>query len=85
MVPVIWSVTERVFSCPFLHFCPFTPPLSNNLKNQNFEKMKKMLGDTIVLHKRTINDNHMMYGSRDMEHTGHNFLSFWTFFALLPT
>ena len=29
----------------------------------------------------TINDNHMMYGSWDMEHNKHNFLSFWTNFC----
>ena len=26
----------------------------------------------------TLNDNHMIYGSWDMERDGHNFLSFWT-------
>ena len=30
-------------------FCPFTPPSSNNPKNQNFNKMKKMPGDIIIL------------------------------------
>ena len=29
----------------------------------------------------TINDNHMMYGTSDMECKGHNFLTFWTFFC----
>ena len=43
------------------HFLPFYPP--NNPKNQNFEKMKKPPGDIIILHRCTINDNHMMYGS----------------------
>ena len=38
-------------------FCPFIYPLKN-LKNQNFEKKKKAPGDTIILHKCTINDNH---------------------------
>ena len=32
----------------------------------------------------TINDNHMMYGSWDLECNRQNFLSFWTVFALLP-
>ena len=45
-------------------FCPFTPP--NNPKTQNLEKMgkkgKTKPGDIIILHMRTINDNHMMYG-----------------------
>ena len=60
-------------------FCPFTP--SNNFKNQNFEKMKKKPGYNIILHKHTINDNHMMYGSRDMKCDRQNFLSFWTAFC----
>ena len=42
------------------HFLPFYPP--NNKENQNFEKLKKAPGDIIILHKCTINDNHMMYG-----------------------
>ena len=49
-------------------FCHFTPlPPTNNPRNQNFEKMKKKPRDIIILHMCTINDNHMMYGSWDME------------------
>ena len=32
-------------------------------ENLNFEKMKKTPEDIIILQMRTINDNHMMYGS----------------------
>ena len=39
----------------------FYPP--NNPENQNFEKMKKILGDIIILHMCTINENHVMYDS----------------------
>ena len=42
-------------------FLPFYP--LNNPKNQNLEKLKKTPGDIIILHRRTINDNHIMYGS----------------------
>ena len=42
-------------------FCPLTPP--KNPENQNFVKMKKAPRDIIILHKCTINDNNMMYGS----------------------
>ena len=43
-------------------FCPFTPPLTPyNPENQNFEKIKKPPGDIIILHKCTINDNHIWY------------------------
>ena len=40
------------------HFLPFYP--LNNLKNQNFEKTKKTPGDISILHKCTINDNHII-------------------------
>ena len=66
------------------HFLPFYP--INNLKNQNFEKMKKkMPGDIIILHKCTINNNHIMYGSWDMRCDRQNFLSFWNIFCPLTT
>ena len=60
MVPEIWSVTDKFF-CHFGPFLLFYHP--NNPKNQNFVKMKKQPGDIIILHKYTINDNHMMYVS----------------------
>ena len=44
------------------HFLPFYFP--NNFENQNFE-VKRVSGDVIILHKWTIDDNHMMYGSWD--------------------
>ena len=47
-------------------FCPFIPPPPPPLKNQNFKKMKKNHRDIILLHKYTINDNHMIYGSWDI-------------------
>ena len=45
------------------HFLPYDPP--NNMKNQNFEKMKYTPGDIIIfiLNLCTTNDDHMMYGS----------------------
>ena len=55
MVPKMWNVRE------FFLFLPFHFP--NNPENHNFEKVKKALGDTIILHKCTINNNHMIYGS----------------------
>ena len=78
MVPEIWSVKDRIF-CQFGQFLHFYPP--KNLKNQNFEKMKNTPWDIISLHMCTINDNHIMYGSWDMECHGQNFLSFWTIFC----
>ena len=43
------------------HFLPFYSP--NSPKNQNFEKMKKMPGDIIILHKCTKNYDQVMYVS----------------------
>ena len=45
----------------FLSFWSMLSP--NNLENQNFEKMKKMPGDMIILQMCTINENYMMYSS----------------------
>ena len=51
------------------HFLPFNFP--NNLKNQNFEKMKKTHEDIIILHLHTTNDDHdvwfLRYGPRQTE------------------
>ena len=63
------------------YFLPFYP--INNPKNKNFEKMKKTPGDIIILHKCTINDNHMMHGSPDIE-CNRIFCRFGLFFALSP-
>ena len=73
----------------FCHFRPFilpSDPLSN-WKNQNFEKIKKLPGDIIVLHVCTTNDNHELWHliyQAEYISTDRIFLSFWEFFALLP-
>ena len=67
----------------FCHFGPFfalLPP-----RNQNFEKIKTTTGDITILHMCTINDNHMMYGSWDIEHDRQNLLSSWTIFCSFTT
>ena len=66
----------------FLHPPPL--PLPKTPKNQEFEKMKKIAEDIIILHMRTINHNHMVCGSSDMEWDEQNFLPFGSFFSLLP-
>ena len=62
MVPEIWSATEFFlildYFLLFYHPHPFKNP-----ENQNFENMKDMLRDIVIIHKRTTNDNYMMYGS----------------------
>ena len=59
---------------------PVSPP-------QQFRKSKLWKNEKITyrychLHMCIINDNHMMYGSWDMEHGQQNCLSFWTIFCL---
>ena len=68
------------------HFHPFIP-LVTTIKINILKKWKKT-ESIIILHMYTINDNHMMYSSRDMKHDGQNFLSIsmiFLFFAILPT
>ena len=57
------------------HFFHFQPLTTQKIK---IWKLKKTPGDITILHICTINDNHMMYGSWDMEYDRQNFLSFWT-------
>ena len=63
----------------FCHFGLFFALLPSNPENQIFEKMKKTLGDIIILPMSTTNQNHM-YGSWDIKHNRHNFLSSWASF-----
>ena len=58
-------MADRIFS----HFGPvFVLSPLENPENQNFNKLKKLPGYMIILWMCTINDNHMMCGSWDMEH-----------------
>ena len=76
--PEIWSLIDKIFCHfgPFFALTPLATPKINILK-----KWKKTSGDIIMLHSYTINDNHMLYGSWDMEHDRQNSLLFWTFFC----
>ena len=79
----VWFLRYRAWRREFFvildHFLHFYHP--SNPKNQTFEKMKKTSGDIIILHMCITNDNHVMYGSWDMEIEGQNLLSFWTIFC----
>ena len=61
-------------------FCPFTPLTTKQIKILK-KNVKKKPGDIIILHKCTINNNHMMYGSWDMKRDRQNLLSFLTVFC----
>ena len=81
MLPEIWSVRDIIF-CHFgPFFCPLTPLPPNNLENQNFEKLKKKLGDIIILHKCSKNHDHI-YSSWDMVRNRLVIFHFGLFFAL---
>ena len=60
MVLEMWR-TGTGFFVILGHFLPFYH--TNNPKNQNFEKVKKSIGFTIILHFCATNDNHIMHGS----------------------
>ena len=71
---------DRIF-CHFeLFFCPFIPLTTQKIKI--LKKMKKILGDTIILQMCIINQSHMMYGSCNIRHDGQSFRHFGPFFAL---
>ena len=67
MVPKVQSETDRIFWHFGLSFTPLTPQKST------FWKFKRNTWILHILQMCTINDNHMMYGSWDMEHNRQNF------------
>ena len=69
MLPEIWSVTGTTFYQFKPLFCPFTLTI---LKIKIWKK-KKAPEDIIFLHKYTINEDHMMYGSWDIKVWGTEF------------
>ena len=75
-----WNIrcNRQKFSTFWAIFCLFSPLTTWKIK---ILTLKKTPGDIIILHISTINDNHMMYGSGDKEHSRYNFLSFWTVFC----
>ena len=81
MIPEIWS--RKSDFLVILDYFLFSFYSSNNPENQHFEKMKTMPRD-IILHMCTINGNHKIYGSWDMEQDRQFFLIFF-FFSHLTT
>ena len=77
--PEIRGATDRNILSFWAIFCLFSPLTTWKIKTL---KLKKTAVDIIILHICTINDNHMIYGSWDMQRDRQNFLSFWTVFCL---
>ena len=64
----------------WINFCPFTTITAQKIKN--FINMEKMPGDTIILHKCTINHDHRLYCSWGMTCNRCNcYFSFWAIFC----
>ena len=87
MVIEIWSVTNRIFLSFWTISVLLPPPLiPKNLKNQNFEKMKKRPGDISILLKFTKHHNHTLYCHWDIACDGCIIviLNFGLFIAVLP-
>ena len=78
MVPEL-SAQQTEFFVILDYFLQFYPTTTQ--KNQNFENVKKTPGDITILHKCTIDDNYMLYGSWDMKHD-RIFCHLGPFFAL---
>ena len=80
-----WSLVSKISSpmdIIFYHFqlfFPIYPP--EKLKFWENEKNTWRLS----FHTCATNDNHIMYGSWDIECNGHNILSFWNIFCPLTT
>ena len=75
----------RVWQTEIGKYGSFFPLPPKSQKNQNFEKMKNIAGDIIILYKCTKNHNHMRYSSCEIwSETDRIFCHFGLFFALLP-
>ena len=62
-------------------FCPYAPLWTQKIKI--LKLWKKTPGAITILQRCTMNDNHMMYGSWDMERDGHfGLFHFGPFFSL---
>ena len=67
MIYSSWNIERDGLKLVILgNFSPFySPKDQKNYFRKNFEKMKKIIGDIIILLMCTKNHNHMMYGSWD--------------------
>ena len=71
MLSEIWSVTNNFLSF-WTIVCPYTSLLTPKVKI--WKNCKKIRGRIILLHKFTLNEGHMMYGSWDIRHNGQFFV-----------
>ena len=76
-----WDIrrNRQKFLSFWVLFCSFIPLANQKIKI--LKKWKQTPGDIIILHLSTTNDNHIMYGSWDMEFNRQNLFSYWTTFC----
>ena len=87
MMYLSWYIRQNIsrqnFFVILAYFLPFYPP--NNPKNKNFEKNEKSTWRYYYLHKCTINENHMIHGSWDINCNRQIcFVIFGHFFSFYP-
>ena len=76
-----WEIEQNILKLVILgHLLPFSP---HKTPKSKFWKIKKFVGDIIILHMCTKNHKHLMYSSWDTEWDRQNFMSFWTIFCPL--
>ena len=83
-ITIIWCTVSEIQNEAYRIFCHFWPFFAllppNDPKNQNFETMKKIPGDIVLLHMCAINEDHMIYVSRNVRCNWQHFLLFWAIF-----
>ena len=84
MMSGFWNIRHdrQSFLSFWAIFCPLTLLTTWKIKILKKIKKKKITGDIIILQLCTTNENHMMYGSRDMNCSRHFFCHFGPLFAL---
>ena len=80
----VWFLRYKAWRTEFFiildQFLPFYSPMDP--ENQNFENMRIMPGDIVILHMFTKNHDHMLHCSLDTIREGCNFyFSFWAMFS----
>ena len=73
-----YGVRQTEFFVIMDRFLPFCLPMDT--KNQNYEKLKKTLGDIILLQMCPKDHDHMLYCSLDMACNRFNYFSLWVNF-----
>ena len=79
----VWFLNSRQNVFLFwIIFYPFNPLTTQKIK---IWKTEKSIWNVIMMHISTINQNHMMYSSWDMDCNWQHILPFWTIFCSFTT